>query len=326
LNTIVQDINTGKLKQIYYLFGEEAYLVQYYKNQLQKALTGGDTMNTAFFDETAKEAGPIIEFADTYPFFSDKRLIILNQVKLPKDQEEKIASYFENMAETAYFVIIGKDALDKRTKLYKAIDKHGHIAEFKRQEEPMLRKWCGRKIRAAGLEISERDLVYFLHTAGNDMNSLNCELEKVISYCLDKGTVTKDDIAEVTVVDINDKIYGLIDAVATVDRDKAMEEYEKMHTLLVAPAVMIALLGRQFTLIANVKALRARGMQNRDIASRLRMYEFQIDKAYRQGSRFSDKKIRKMMDMCAEAEYLFKSGQFTDVMAVEMLIARLTQK
>lgn len=326
MKTIDQDISTGKLKQIYYLFGEEPYLVQFYKNKLQKTLTGGDSMNTAFFDETAKDAGPVIEYADTFPFFADKRLILLNGVKFPKDQEDRLATYFDNMAETAFFVIIGKEALDKRTKFYKAIEKNGHIAEFKRQDERTLRIWCGRKFREAGLTISESDISYFLHTAGNDMNSLSCELEKIIAYCLDKQTITKEDISEVTVVDIKEKIFDLVDAVASGDRDAAMREYDKLHTLMVAPAVMIALLGRQFTILANIKALRNRGMQSREIANNLRMYEFVVEKAIRQGNRFSDKKIRKMMDLCADAEYQFKSGQYSDVMAIELLIAKLTRQ
>ena len=46
MQRINEDIKTGQLKQVYLLYGEEAYLRKQYKDRLKKALCAdGDTMN-----------------------------------------------------------------------------------------------------------------------------------------------------------------------------------------------------------------------------------------------------------------------------------------
>jgi len=324
MKRIEEDLKSGKFKQIYLLYGEEVFLVKQYRDKLKNALSGGDTMNTAFFDEKIKEAGPIIEYADTYPFFAERRVIILQNVKLPKDESDRLAEYLANPAETAYFIIVEGENVDKRTKLYKNSDKNGCVVKFERQEERILRIWSGNRIKAAGLTISEADKAYFINLAGNDMTNLECELEKLISYCLEKKSITRADIDEITVVDIKDKIFDLIEAVVIKNREAAMKEYRNLRALQVAPSQILALLVRQFNILAGAKAMRMRGMQPREIAAELKVLEFVVNKALKHGAKITAEEIRDMLELCAQAEYDFKSGLYTDVMSLELLIANLT--
>ena len=75
MKTISQDIKTGEFKQIYLLFGEEAFLRKSYKNQLKEALIGGDAMNYHYFEGKGLDLKEIISLADTMPFFGERRLI-----------------------------------------------------------------------------------------------------------------------------------------------------------------------------------------------------------------------------------------------------------
>ena len=48
MKSLNEDIKAGKFKNVYLLFGEEAYLKKQYKDRLTKAmLPEGDTMNYA---------------------------------------------------------------------------------------------------------------------------------------------------------------------------------------------------------------------------------------------------------------------------------------
>ena len=50
MQTLNQDIKSGEFKQIYLLYGEEAFLKNSYKNRLKEAIIGDDTMNFARFE------------------------------------------------------------------------------------------------------------------------------------------------------------------------------------------------------------------------------------------------------------------------------------
>ena len=58
MQTLNQDIKTGEFKQIYLLYGEEAFLKNSYKNRLKEAIIGDDTMNFARFEGKGLEVDP----------------------------------------------------------------------------------------------------------------------------------------------------------------------------------------------------------------------------------------------------------------------------
>lgn len=77
MQTLNQDIKTGEFKQIYLLYGEEAFLKNSYKNRLKEAIIGDDTMNFARFEGKGLDVDELIRLADTMPFFAERRLILV---------------------------------------------------------------------------------------------------------------------------------------------------------------------------------------------------------------------------------------------------------
>lgn len=70
LKNIQEDIKSGKFKQVYLLYGEEAYLKQQYKRNLVKALNpDDDTMNFARYEGKGIDIRELISLFDTMPFF-----------------------------------------------------------------------------------------------------------------------------------------------------------------------------------------------------------------------------------------------------------------
>ena len=77
MKTIDEDIKTGQFKAAYLLYGDEDYLKKQYRDKLTKALMGqGDTMNFAKYEGKDSSIEEIISFADTMPFFADRRVRI----------------------------------------------------------------------------------------------------------------------------------------------------------------------------------------------------------------------------------------------------------
>jgi len=78
MKSLNEDLKTGQFKQIYLLYGEEAYLKKLYKNRFVKAMVPeGDTMNYRYFEGKNTNPKEIIDLAETLPFFAERRLIVL---------------------------------------------------------------------------------------------------------------------------------------------------------------------------------------------------------------------------------------------------------
>ena len=70
MKSLNEDLKTGQFKQIYLLYGEEAYLKKQYRNRLTKALLPeGDTMNFAHFEGKGVDVKSVIDLSETLPFF-----------------------------------------------------------------------------------------------------------------------------------------------------------------------------------------------------------------------------------------------------------------
>ena len=141
MKSLNEDLKTGQFKQIYLLYGEEAYLKKLYKNRFVKAMVPeGDTMNYRYFEGKNTNPKEIIDLAETLPFFAERRLIVLENTGFLKNATPELAEYLKNMPETTYMIFVESE-LDKRGKLYKAIKEKGHIVELKRQDEKTLARW-----------------------------------------------------------------------------------------------------------------------------------------------------------------------------------------
>lgn len=69
MKNIQEDIKSGKFKQAYLLYGEEAYLKQQYKRNLVKALNpDDDTMNFARYEGKGIDVRELLSLFDTMPF------------------------------------------------------------------------------------------------------------------------------------------------------------------------------------------------------------------------------------------------------------------
>lgn len=78
MKSLQEDLKTGKFKQAYLLFGEEAYLRQQYKDKLIQALNpDGDTMNFTRYEGKGIEVREMIDLCETMPFFAEIRVILV---------------------------------------------------------------------------------------------------------------------------------------------------------------------------------------------------------------------------------------------------------
>lgn len=141
MQRINEDIKTGNFKQIYLLYGEERYLKNQYTTRLRKALCQeGDEMNTHFYQGKDFSLGQVIDLAETLPFLAERRVMFFKDTGLFKSGGEKLAEYLANPNDTTFFVFTESE-VDKRSKLYKAVQSKGYVAEFTVQDENSLKRW-----------------------------------------------------------------------------------------------------------------------------------------------------------------------------------------
>ncbi len=318
---IHEDIQTGKLKPVYLLYGEEAYLKRQYRDRLKTALLpGGGTMNYAGYEGNKTNPKELIDLAETMPFFAERRLIVVENSGFFKKPVPELADFLKEMPDTAAFVFV-EEEVDKRGRMFKAAKEKGRAVEFGRQDEKTLLRWIGASMKREGKQIREQTARYLLSRVGQDMGSLEKEMEKLFSYTLGRSEVTMQDIDDICSVQVTNKIFDMVEAVALKQPKKALDYYYDLLALKEPAMRIFFLLCRQFRLLLEVRELKEAGMDRAQIAKTVGLPPFIAGKYMRQCGRFSTAKLRGILEEAAEYEERVKTGRLGDILCVELFIA-----
>lgn len=322
MKSINEDIKNRMFKQLYLLYGEEAYLKKQYKNKLTKAMfPENDTVNYAYYEGKGINPAELIDLAETMPFFAECRLIVVENSGFFKNASPELADYIKSMPDTARFVFV-ENEVDKRGKMYKAVKEKGRVVEMSRQDEKTLLYWIAGNVKREGKQIKESTAKYLVTKTGSDMENLEKELEKLFSYTLDKTEITMQDIEDICTTQITNKIFDMVEAVAVKQQKKALEYYYDLLALKEPPMRILYLLSRQFKLLLQVKELMKKGYDKAQIAKDAGLHPFVAGKYMQQCRNFKSSELRAIMEESAEIEELVKTGRLGDVMAVELFIVK----
>ena len=302
MKTLNQHLKSGNFKQIYLLYGSEDYLRRQYRDKLEQALIReGDTMNCNYYEGKDISVPALIDMSETLPFFSERRLIVVENSGFFTSSQEELTEYLKTLPETTFMVFVEKD-VDKRNKLYKLVSKQGYAACLDRPDERMLGRWVQGMLKREGRIMSDATLRYFFDTVDTDMENVRSELEKLILYTDGQEEITRQDIQAVCTVHTENKIFDMISAVAGKRQTEALKLYQDLLTLREPP------------------------MPIHVAAERMGIREFIVRKNAPLCQYFSLAELRRAVESCVEAETRIKTGQMTDQIAVEMLIFRFSSK
>ena len=128
IEQIVNEINSGNTKPVYFLMGEEAFYIDkisnYIENNILKEEEKGFNQMVLYGREVSID--DIIANAKRYPMMAEKQVVIVKEAQDLSRTIEQLVSYAENPQPSTILVLCYKyKTLDKRKKLSKVIAKTG---------------------------------------------------------------------------------------------------------------------------------------------------------------------------------------------------------
>ena len=326
MQNLNKDLKEKKFKHIYLLYGEEDYLISMYKKRLINAMSDpDDSMNYNYFEGKDTSVGQLIDLAETMPFFAPRRLIVVENSLFFKNSQDKLADYLKSFPETTTFLFVERE-VDKRGRMFKAVTADGYAAEMKVQDTGMLQSWILGRLKNEGYRITNGAMNLLLLYTGADMNLIENELEKLISYCVEKKEIHAGDVETISSRRVEDHIFDMIEAVATQRQARALQLYYDLLALKVAPAKILILMNRQFNYMYQVKALQEKGYDRNSIAEKTNLKPFIAGKYLTQSQHFTLKRLRRLIERGCGIEESIKTGRIQDKLAVELMLINFSSQ
>lgn len=325
MKNLVQDLKSENYKHIYLFTGEEIYLRNQYKKKLQDALISPeDTVNLNYYQGKGISVQELIDQGETMPFFSERRLLVVEDSGFFKSASLELAEYLENIPETTYFLFV-ENEVDKRGRLYKTVKKYGSVVEFSRQTEDMLMRWILGILKKEQKNITRSTMELFLEKTGTDMNQIGMELEKLLSYTMGREVITAEDVEAICTSQTVNKIFEMISAMAEKNQRKALDLYYDLLALKEAPMRILYLIARQFNQIMLISELNEQGLGREAIAEKLGIQSFIVRNGIRYARSFSAEQIRYAVETAVQTETDVKTGKLDEKLAVELVIVEMSK-
>lgn len=326
MKTLREHLKKKEFKNVYLLYGEEAYLRHQYRDRLQEALCpDGDEMNISRFEGKGISGVEVSDLAETLPFFADRRLIIIEESGWFKNGSDGFEEKLTRFPDTTYLIFVESE-VDKRGKLFKTVTAMGYGAEMKTPKEKELLAWITIQCKEEEKQIMEAAARYLVEQAGSSMNLLQMELEKVFSYVIDRAVITLEDVQEICSNQAENQMFEMLDAIGNQNREKALGLYHDLLTLREPAMRILFLLTRQIHILLQVSEMVRLQMDNGSIASKAGIPPFTVGKYKSQIGHFSYSQLLGMLEECQEVDAGIKRGIYQDVIGVELLIVGFSSR
>lgn len=324
MNRIKSDIEKQTFSRMYLLYGEDEYMRNLYMKRLKKELLGdGDEMNCSIFNGKDIDVDELISVAQTMPFFAPRRVIVTNNSEIFKSACS-IPDYYDSFPDTTYFVFNENEA-DKRSRMYKLVKNKGYICEMKGLNADNLMGFIASRLGSAGINITKDNAKYILDKVGTDMYKLANECDKLIAYVgkREDMAVNTSDVDAICCITLENKIFEMIDDLAFGRRDMALKKYMDILALKEAPAKILRLITRHYSILYILYKGRAGGLDNDRLCKAAKIPSFALRKYMAQLGQYNEMKLKSVIEQCVDYEEKFKTGNMTDQIAVDILMCSI---
>lgn len=226
LQALLKAIRSGQLTPVYTLFGEEPFFREQVLEALEQHVLGEADRSFNYHLVYGEETSPgqLVGLAKAFPVMAQKRLVVLKHAeKLRKNQQDLLAKYLEQPAETTVLVFVyeNRKGPDKRTALGKALNKFPSL-ESKKLYEDKLPGWITQQVKADGWQISAEAAHMLAQALGADLKRVMEELQKMYLELERTGAAEIDKQLVLAFVNI-DRDYNIFELQNRIGQRKAAE-------------------------------------------------------------------------------------------------------
>jgi DNA polymerase III subunit delta len=337
---------------VFYVFhGEDEFGRAEAVARLRGKLAGGDPamadLNTSILDGGRLTFGELRHVCDSIPFLADRRLVIVNgllsrlsgsrakEEETAEEQEpawkraflQDLIGYLPKLPPTTRLFFVETTTLPAPHPILKLAQeeekkRRGFARLFAPPKDRDLPTWIRHQVQARGGLISTEAVTILAALVGSDLRVLDQEIEKLLLYA-DGRQVTSEDVQALVSRARETNIFDLVDCVGRREADRALRLLHHMLDEEAAPLYLLTMLARQMRILIQVSELRDQGLDPKEIATRLKLHPYVVEKGLAQARNFSMAQLEAAYERLVETDWAIKTGQSEEMLALDLLLVAL---
>lgn len=327
------DIKNGQIAPIYCIYGEESYLIDETINRLKSKLNEQEETEITYFDLEESPVDYVIDEADTFPFLSEKKLIIAKNASFLKatDRDKnkidhdltRLDLWLSNPPEFSVTVFVAPyEKLDERKKVTKKMKQQSVMIHAESLSVNDLEVWIRNEFNNYGKTIDDASLEKLVEMVGPNMLQLQTEIEKVSLYLGDETAVTVPIIEDLVAKTLEHDAFKMLNAYLAHNHKVAIEIYHDLLRQKEEPIMLVGLLASNIRTMNNVYYLQKKGYGGPQIAKQLKIHPYRVKLMLENRNRPTEERLLKALNQLAEIDLKLKSVSGNRERFLEMFLMK----
>ena len=218
---LIEELKKGVFKPVYLLTGEENYYIDVVSNYFEEEVIDPSMRD---FDQTVVygrdvDMATVVSTVKRYPMMSPVHLVIVKEAQdIDIRQWDRLTAYLQQPSDRSVLVLCYRHKkLDKRSAVYKAIDKVGVVYESPRIYDNQVPSWILREVGAHGYSITDKAAAMMAENIGVDLGKIANELSKLYPLLPQGGTITEQLVEDQIGISKDYNVFELQKAIGRRD-------------------------------------------------------------------------------------------------------------
>lgn len=321
----VQAIEKGQVRPLYYLYGDEPYLMDKCIQQLLERLVSADLrdFNLNVYYGTESKGDEIAETAATLPMFASWRVVVVKKADaLSVSSLEVLSAYVRNPSPSTCLLLQG-EKIDQRKKFFTELKKNGELVEVKRLYENQLPTFIRNEAALRGRKIEPAAAEMLVYLVGNNLQELISELEKAMLYAGESREILLSHIRAIVSDSRINSVFELTDALGDKKLEKALRSLDSLLADGEAPLLILAMVTRHFRQLWKVRELLEKKTPAQEIGKLAGINPYFLQGLVAQARNYSLADLRRVFEKIFQIDGALKTGGGKAPVLLEMFLMDL---
>lgn len=231
-----------QLSSVYAIIGRDRFLRQAALRDVLRASSQGEDADPSRMNGPDTKIADVLDEVRTLSLLGGRRIVIVDDAdSFISTHREILERYCAKPSPDGTLILLCQ-TMPKNTRLYKIIAKQGSIITCEPPKGRAIINWIvTRTQQIYQCRISAQAAQRLREHIGDDVGRLDSEIAKLSAYVGDRNAITPADIAALTGLHREEKVFAVTDAISSGDVATALGHWEQvLATDRAAPARAIA--------------------------------------------------------------------------------------
>lgn len=328
-----KEIKNGQIAPVYCIYGEESYFIDETIRRIKEGLQTAEEAEVMAFDMEESPVDLVIDEADTFPFFSERKLVIAKNASFLKASEKgkekidhdlkRLENWLANPSDFSVTVFIAPyEKLDERKKITKAMKEKSILLHAETPKENDLATWIRSEVNSFDKSIKDDAVDKLVEMVGANMLQLQIEIEKIALYLGEEKQITVHLVEELVAKTLEHDAFKMLNAYLSKNIAEALQIYHDLLRQKEEPIMLVGLLASNIRTMNNVFYLQKKGYHPNQISKQLKIHPYRVKLMLENRQRPNEERLLKALKSLSEIDLKLKSVSGNRERYLEMFLLR----